>query len=963
MAITKSTFGSTSKLDADYDVSSQEDDEDLQSLRADSESDNNTEQSETDSGMGSDDYDISELGEVGSEYCQEGDQSFLLPVELYDLPDLTEILSVDTWNNCLTEEERFSLSAYLPDMDQETYSQTMRELLSGSNFHFGSPMSDIFNRLRGGLSEPKVDLHRRCMNYFQRNLHYHRLRNYQNSMVESLVRMRNAWENYAGYGVEEKIQLLNILQSQRSLKHSNHLRSKKMSPASTVAPLRKNASKKIIMSKEEDIQMEVQRSKKGARRPIYEESVEPRAGPLTIDHRWEVKTKIRKGDGGTKSKSRRILLPHFDQQGSESSGQREEEVFTKKKKNLKHPDGILGNGESKLMQIRIKKKPKKEMKLETVPSPLHQSKSIVDQRPSRKLTKSWKLQGNHGPDVEHLDLEEKVISSPRDLRLEDGFLNQSMRSTDQNFGVDFAKRSHLNVSGSDSVVKKRRSKTAPAYRDDLSDVDESGPKKKKKGKRRSISGSLSHSLASPNEPKVEVEREDFLSQAELDPSPSKKPFTLITPSVHTCFSFSVVHLLSAVRKAMVNTAAIDDIMEENQDHRSLPSLTLQEIVTRVRTNPGDPCILETQEPLQDLIRGVLKILSSKTAPLGAKSWKPLVLYEKVTKTWSWVGSGLTSEEETSAEAWGIPHKTLVKLVDSFANWLKSGQETLKQIGSLPAPPIFRPPVLDEKERFKDLRAQKSLVTITPSSEEARAYFRCEELLRYSVPDRAFSYTAADGKKSTVAPLRRGGGKPTSKARDHFMLKQDRPPHVTILCLVRDAAARLPASIGTRADVSTLMRDSQYLVEDVPDSKVNSVVSGALDRLHYEQDPCVQYDGERKLWVYLHRDREEEDFEDDGTASKKKWKRPRRGAAAGDDSTAAGLEAEEEEEEEEGVAALIDSMERGGAAGQGHPMGWEVLGIGAVTAAEERMVCRENSTNEDFDDDGFGRERLVSTSLF
>ena len=30
-----------------------------------------------------------------------------------------------------------------------------------------------------------------------------------------------------------------------------------------------------------------------------------------------------------------------------------------------------------------------------------------------------------------------------------------------------------------------------------------------------------------------------------------------------------------------------------------------------------------------------------------------------------------------------------------------------------------------------------------------------------------------------------------------------------------------------------------------------------------------------MWTYLHRGREEEDFEDDGTSSTKKWKRPRK----------------------------------------------------------------------------------------
>ena len=42
-------------------------------------------------------------------------------------------------------------------------------------------------------------------------------------------------------------------------------------------------------------------------------------------------------------------------------------------------------------------------------------------------------------------------------------------------------------------------------------------------------------------------------------------------------------------------------------------------------------------------------------------------------------------------------------------------------------------------------------------------------------------------------------------------------------------------------------------------QINTVVSGALDRLHYEKDPCVKYDVNRKLWIYLHRHRSVEEF--------------------------------------------------------------------------------------------------------
>lgn len=40
----------------------------------------------------------------------------------------------------------------------------------------------------------------------------------------------------------------------------------------------------------------------------------------------------------------------------------------------------------------------------------------------------------------------------------------------------------------------------------------------------------------------------------------------------------------------------------------------------------------------------------------------------------------------------------------------------------------------------------------------------------------------------------------NKAREHALLISNRPPYVTILTLVRDAAARLPNGEGTRAEV-------------------------------------------------------------------------------------------------------------------------------------------------------------------
>ena len=46
-----------------------------------------------------------------------------------------------------------------------------------------------------------------------------------------------------------------------------------------------------------------------------------------------------------------------------------------------------------------------------------------------------------------------------------------------------------------------------------------------------------------------------------------------------------------------------------------------------------------------------------------------------------------------------------------------------------------------------------------------------------------------------------------KAREHPALKNDRPPQVTLLSLIRDAASRLPRGEGTRQDICELLRES------------------------------------------------------------------------------------------------------------------------------------------------------------
>uniref|UniRef100_A0A8C4F419 Nuclear factor related to kappaB binding protein n=1 Tax=Dicentrarchus labrax TaxID=13489 RepID=A0A8C4F419_DICLA len=151
--------------------------------------------------------------------------------------------------------------------------------------------------------------------------------------------------------------------------------------------------------------------------------------------------------------------------------------------------------------------------------------------------------------------------------------------------------------------------------------------------------------------------------------------------------------------------------------------------------------------------------------------------------------------------------------------------------------------------------------VRPSTGDERQVFQIQEQQRYNQPHKAFTFRM-HGFESVVGPVKGVFDKEMSlnKAREHTLLRSDRPPYVTILSLVRDAAARLPNGEGTRAEICELLKDSQFLAPDVTSAQVNTVVSGALDRLHYEKDPCVKYDIGRKLWIYLHRSRSQEEFE-------------------------------------------------------------------------------------------------------
>ncbi|XP_005226921.1 nuclear factor related to kappa-B-binding protein isoform X4 [Bos indicus x Bos taurus] len=235
----------------------------------------------------------------------------------------------------------------------------------------------------------------------------------------------------------------------------------------------------------------------------------------------------------------------------------------------------------------------------------------------------------------------------------------------------------------------------------------------------------------------------------------------------------------------------------------------------------------------ELVLPALQYLAGESRAVPS-SFSPFVEFKEKTQHWKLLGQSQDNEKELAA---------------LFQLWLETKDQAFCK---------------QETEDSSDATTPVPRVTdyvVRPSTGEEKRVFQEQERYRYSQPHKAFTFRM-HGFESVVGPVKGVFDKETSlnKAREHSLLRSDRPAYVTILSLVRDAAARLPNGEGTRAEICELLKDSQFLAPDVTSTQVNTVVSGALDRLHYEKDPCVKYDIGRKLWIYLHRDRSEEEFE-------------------------------------------------------------------------------------------------------
>nr|CAD7400673.1 unnamed protein product [Timema cristinae] len=309
-----------------------------------------------------------------------------------------------------------------------------------------------------------------------------------------------------------------------------------------------------------------------------------------------------------------------------------------------------------------------------------------------------------------------------------------------------------------------------------------------------------------------------------------KPGPELMQETHACF-FSLVR----------------DVICSTPDHRMSLS-TLEDRLKAWQENPISP-LNDWYSIAADswllMLPSAISFLSGDYPDAQPDDFVPYLEYKPHLVAYQWIGAG----RDTDTHLMPLCQHWLDHREEMLVRPIKE-EEGVEEVGEGEERACSPPP-----PRYPTTWSVRS------TSSEEKELFREQERLRYEHPHRAFTFRM-HGYESVVGPVKGvynqsvGANKP----RGHSLLVADRPNFVTILALVRDSTARLPNGEGTRSDICELLKDSQYLAPISQESYLHSVVSGALDRLHYEADPCVKYDTKRKIWIYLHRGRTEEEFE-------------------------------------------------------------------------------------------------------
>ncbi|KAK7364754.1 hypothetical protein VNO80_13496 [Phaseolus coccineus] len=116
-----------------------------------------------------------------------------VPQEIFDLDNLSDVLSYEVWKTHLSENERNLLMNFLPG-DFEPH-QLVEDLLAGINFNFGNPFSKWGASLCLGDLHPDMIVYREQHLKSEKKEYYSHIHNYHNDMIGFLSKLKKSWQS------------------------------------------------------------------------------------------------------------------------------------------------------------------------------------------------------------------------------------------------------------------------------------------------------------------------------------------------------------------------------------------------------------------------------------------------------------------------------------------------------------------------------------------------------------------------------------------------------------------------------------------------------------------------------------------------------------------------------------------------------------------------------------------------
>nr|XP_012567445.1 uncharacterized protein LOC101502546 isoform X2 [Cicer arietinum] len=119
--------------------------------------------------------------------------AFTVPHEIFELDNLSEVLSYEVWKTHLSENERNHLMQFLPRGIEPH--QTVEDLLAGIDFDFGKPFLNWGASVCSGDLHPDIIVDREQHVKSEKRAYYTQLHNYHNNMIGFLSKLKERWQS------------------------------------------------------------------------------------------------------------------------------------------------------------------------------------------------------------------------------------------------------------------------------------------------------------------------------------------------------------------------------------------------------------------------------------------------------------------------------------------------------------------------------------------------------------------------------------------------------------------------------------------------------------------------------------------------------------------------------------------------------------------------------------------------